>query len=128
MIIVHWTSPPYAPILAFFVENPLVAIVVNEWHIASNQDMPSILSIKQSMRTIPTYIPHNNLAVCFTLGVILSATGPATSARNNCTPPIPSSGNIAILKTMIPIPPINGVKDRQNKIPCGKSSIINVSE
>ena len=30
MIIVHWISPPYAPILVFFVENPLVAIVVNE--------------------------------------------------------------------------------------------------
>ena len=101
---------------------------MKEWHIASNQDIPSILSIKQSIRTKPTYIPHNNLAVCFTLGVILFATGPATSALNNCTPPIPSIGKIAILKTMIPIPPINCVKDRQNNIPCGTSSINKVDE
>ena len=44
--------------------------------------------------------------VCLILGDILSAAGPATSALNNCTPPIPSNGSIAMLKTIIPIPPI----------------------
>ena len=40
-------------------------------------------------------------------GVILSAVGPATSALNNWTPPIPKRGSMAILKTIIPMPPIN---------------------
>lgn len=71
----------------------------------------------------PKYIDHNNFAVCLTLGVSLSATGPAISALNNCTPPKPRSGNIAMLNTIIPIPPINWVKLLQNSTPFGVFSI-----
>ena len=69
---------------------------------------------------------QSNLAVCWTLGVNLSATGPATSALNNWTPPKPNNGKIAILKTIIPIPPIKCVKLLQNNNPFGAVSIWNV--
>ena len=50
---------------------------------------------------------HRYFAVSLIFGVNLSVVGPATSARNNWTPPIPSIGRIAIVNSIIPIPPIN---------------------
>ncbi|GIS53755.1 hypothetical protein Ct9H90mP29_07970 [bacterium] len=39
---------------------------------------------------------HKYFAVSFSRGLILSATGPGTSALKSCTPPTPKSGNIAL--------------------------------
>ena len=66
--------------LAFFVENPPVGIVVKAWQIESKVSMPAILRAIISIKVIPTYIIHKNFAVSRTLGLILSATGPGTSA------------------------------------------------
>ena len=54
MIIVHCISPLYAPMLEFCVEKPPVAIVVNEWHNASNHDIPSIFSINAEETPVVT--------------------------------------------------------------------------
>ena len=48
---------------------------------------------------------------------------PGTSAAYNCIPPIPSKGRIASERTIIPIPPIHCVNDRQKSNPCGNDSI-----
>ena len=57
------------------------------------------------------------------LGLSLSALGPGASAANNCIPPIPNNGKMAIASTIIPIPPIQCVRLRQNKTPLGTISI-----
>ena len=58
--------------------------------------MPATIKANASSTVIPTYTIQRNLAVSRTRGVILSATGPGTSALNNWTPPTPSNGRIAI--------------------------------
>ena len=45
------------------------------------------------------------------------------SAANNCMPPIPKSGKIAMASTIIPIPPIQCVVLRQKRTPLGMISI-----
>ena len=63
------------------------------------------------------------------MDVNLSADGPGASAINNCFPPIPKSGKMAIVKTIIPMPPIQWVALLQNKIPFGMDSIsVNMEE
>ena len=69
------------------------------------------------------YKNHNLFAVSVILGCNLSEEGPGASAANNCIPPIPNNGKIAIAKTMIPIPPIQCVVLLQNKILLGMASI-----
>ena len=53
----------------------------------------------------------------------MSLVGPGASAINNSIPPIPKRGNIAIVRTIIPIPPIHCVMLLQNKILLGRDSI-----
>ena len=65
---------------------------------------------------------HNLLAVSVILGCNLSVLGPGDSALNNCIPPIPKSGKIAIANTIIPIPPNQCVILLQNNIPSGSTS------
>ena len=62
------------------------------------------------------------MAVSVILGCNLSVLGPGDSALNNCIPPIPSKGRIAIANTIIPIPPNQCVMLRQNNIPSGNIS------
>ena len=71
-------------------------MVVKAWQIESKVSIPAILRAIICTKVILRYIIHRNLAVSFTLGVILSETGPGASALNNCTPPTPKSGKIAI--------------------------------
>ena len=85
--------------------------------------MPASHSKSVSTKVKPTYINHNRFAVSVILGCNLSLLGPGASAVNNCIPPIPNNGNIAIARTMIPIPPIQCVVLRQNKTPLGTTSI-----
>ena len=47
---------------------------------------------------------------------------PGDSALKICIPPIPSKGNIAIAKTIIPMPPNQCVILLQNRIPSGIAS------
>ena len=63
------------------------------------------------------------MAVSVILGCSLSALGPGASAAKSCIPPIPKRGNMAIAKTIIPMPPIQWVKLRQNKTPSGSASM-----
>ena len=39
--------------------------------------------------------------------------GPAVSLLNNCVAPTPSKGRMATTNTMMPMPPINTMKQRQ---------------
>ena len=48
-------------------------------------------------------------------GVSLSADGPGDSALNKFIPPVPKSGRIVIVKTIIPIPPSHCVVDLQTR-------------
>ena len=63
------------------------------------------------------------MAVSLILGWILSLLGPGASAINNSMPPIPKSGKIAMVKTIIPIPPIHWVILLQKRMLFGKDSI-----
>ena len=110
------------PKLAFFVEKPPDAILLIEWFIASKNDIPANCRKIVSITVYDTYINHNLLAVSVILGCNLSVLGPGDSALNNCIPPIPKSGKIAIANTIIPIPPNQWVILLQNKIPSGKIS------
>jgi hypothetical protein len=56
-------------------------------------------------------------------GNSLSAEGPGTSARKSCMAPAPRRGRKATERTIIPIPPNQWVRLRQNKIPMGLSSM-----
>ena len=85
--------------------------------------MPATFNKKNSAKVNTTYIKYKRLAVSVILGCNLSADGPGASAINNCMPPIPSSGKIAMVNTIIPIPPIQCVADLQKRIPFGIISI-----
>src|SRR5574344_1215956 len=67
---------------------------------------------------------NKRLAVSLILGCILSLVGPDDSAANSCIPLYPNSGNRASEITIIPKPPIQWVKLRQNSMPCDNSSIL----
>ena len=69
--------------LAFLVENPPVGIVVKAWQIESKICIPAILKAIICINVMDKYIIYKYLAVSFTLGVILSETGPGASALNN---------------------------------------------
>jgi len=66
---------------------------------------------------------HKRFAVSVILGCNLSPPGPGASAANNCMPPTPNNGKMAIASTIIPIPPIQCVMLLQNKTPSGITSI-----
>src|SRR5690606_19748726 len=65
---------------------------------------------------------HKRLAVSVILGCNLSPLGPGASAAKSCMPPMPNKGKMAIASTIIPIPPIQFVVLRQNKIPWDNAS------
>ena len=69
------------------------------------KELPAIFKKIVSITVYETYISHNLLAVSVILGCNLSELGPGDSALNNCIPPIPKRGKIAIANTIIPIPP-----------------------
>ena len=71
---------------------------------------------------------HNLLAVSLILGWILSLVGPGASATNSSMPPMPNNGRMAIVSTMMPIPPIHWVILLQNKILFGKDSMLSKIE
>ena len=85
----------------------------------------SSCSLMQPIKAPPvqTYtisdMSHKRFAVSVILGCNLSALGPGASAAKSCIPPIPNNGKIATASTIIPIPPIQCVKLRQNKTPSG---------
>ncbi len=87
------------------------------WHNASNRFIPPSISNPASTTVNSIYTPQRILAVWVMRGVSLSATGPGTSALKSCIPPTPRKGRIARDSTMIPIPPIQWVRLRQNRIP-----------
>ena len=66
---------------------------------------------------------HNLLAVSLIRGWILSFVGPGASAMNSSIPPIPNRGRMAIVNTIIPIPPIHWVILLQNNMLLGNASI-----
>ena len=57
------------------------------------------------------------------LAVIFSFVGPVVSAFAAICPLNPNAGINAVIKTMIPIPPSQCVKDRQNRIDLGSDSM-----
>ena len=61
-------------------------------------------------------------AVCLILGTNLPTEGPGLSALIRCILLPPASGVTARTNTRTPIPPIQWVKLRQNRIPRGKCS------
>ena len=109
--------------LLFLVEKPPVESVLIAWLIASKKLIPATDKSMVSAKVYPTYINHKRFAVSVILGCNLSLLGPGASAANNCIPPIPKRGKMAIANTIIPIPPIQCVVLRQNKIPFGTDSI-----
>ena len=66
---------------------------------------------------------QSRLAVSVMRGWSLSAEGPGASAENNCMPPMPSRGRMAIVSTMMPMPPIQWVMDRQRRMPGATTSM-----
>ena len=71
----------------------------------------------------PRYISQSLFAVSVILGFNLSGVTPGASATKSCIPPIPNSGNMATVNTIIPIPPIHWVKLRHIKIPLPMDSM-----
>ena len=67
-------------------------------------------------------------AVDLKVAVNLSCVGPGTSATKRSRPSIPKPGMIAKSNTMIPIPPIHWVKERQNRVAWGKASTLFITE
>jgi len=65
---------------------------------------------------------HSWRAVSTRRGRTLSATGPGTSALNSCMPPMPSSGRMAMVNRMIPMPPTHWVKERHSNRARGQLS------
>ncbi len=67
------------------------------------------------------------LVVAAMRGVNLSGAGPGLSALKICNPPTPKVGKIAKVRTKIPIPPNQCVKERQKRSPLGKLSISGIT-
>ena len=55
---------------------------------------------------------------------VLLCVGPVISATYKSLPSIPRLGNMAIKSIMIPKPPSHWVSERQNKVACGKKSML----
>ena len=110
--------------LSFFVENPPVAILLIEWLIASKKFIPATFNNTVSINVNAIYINQSLFAVLLILGWILSPLIPlpGASAENNCIPPIPNNGKIAIANTIIPIPPSQWVILLQKMILSGRDS------
>ena len=78
---------------------------------------------KNSIIVNPIYIRYKILAVAETLDTNLPTDGPGDSARRICMlDPSLSSGRIAKIKTITPIPPIQWENERQNNMLCDNDS------
>ena len=105
------------------VEKPPVAIVENEWQMASKRFIGPAHKRSVRMTLSNMYTPHKLLAVWLIRGRILSCVMPVTSALNNWIPLfLLSIGMTARVKRMIPIPPMKWVMALHSKIPFGNDS------
>src|SRR5659263_175537 len=96
--------------LVFFVENPPVATVPNEWQILSNKSIPPRVS-----RTISDMVLGRSF--CLT----------DDSSEKRLYPPTLSFGRTIITSRIMPIPPIQCVRLRQKSIDLGRlSTFVNI--
>ena len=71
------------------------------------------------------YMPHNDIAVRWIVGVSFDFVGPTDSAPTSDVPLTPKIGSTATNRTTTPIPPSQFVSPRQNMI---DFSIISISD
>ena len=98
--------------LACLVENPLVAMVVSPWLMASNHPMPHIFKDIVHAVVSNMYIPK------------IHRLTPVDSAAKSWTLSMPNMGRIATVKNTIPNPPSHCVRLRQRSRACGWLSIL----
>ena len=72
------------------------------------------------------YTTHIHLALVLRRGWSLVLMGPVASAAKTLTLPPTSEGKRAIVKNTIPRPPSHCVNERQNKMPCGRTSTLSI--
>ena len=81
-----------------------------------------MISSRVSRSVSSRYTFQSVLAVWRMRGVILSGVGPGISALYNWVPPMPVMGRMARERTMMPMPPSQWLRLRQNSRPRGRSS------
>ena len=89
--------------------------------VSNNSKPPASIKIICNI-VIPKYIIYKRRAVVLILGTSFPTEGPGLSARIRliCEPPL--NGITASRKTNTPMPPIQCVKLRQNKLQCERAS------
>ena len=108
-VMTYCTPGPKAAALALRVLKPPVARVVKLWQRASNRSRSSSIRATVSTPVSSTYTAQRRLAVSLMRGCSLSAVGPGDSAMNSCMPPMPRMGRMAMVSTMMPMPPTHWV-------------------
>ena len=102
--------------LSFKTPNPPVPAVPKDKVRDSKGDIPVSNSNTTCTMVRKIYISYSILAVCFTLGTSFPTVGPGLSARIRCMLYPPARGNTAKISTSTPMPPIQWVKLRQNRL------------
>src|SRR5674476_625141 len=88
--------------LVFFVENPPVATVPNEWQILSNKSIPPRVSSTICDIVMPRYINSVTLAIDLVLGRSFCLIDDSSEKR--LYPPTLSFGRTIMTRRMMPIP------------------------